>query len=259
MADGWDGVEWRGGPEGTVRADWAPAGRRALRRAMVDAGLESIAVTTYTDLVNRDPAVVERSIADAVAHAELAADLGAPVIRVFLGEPTDDAPVAALSGRAIAALARLLERVRPIGLSVAIEPHDAHVAAATIRPILDALPEPALGVVWDIGNAWAIGEAPATGLAAYAGRIRYVQVKDGSGSGPTWHLTELGAGEVPLDEGLVELARWSDEHGVAIPPISLEWERAWHPHLAPPEVVLPRARAWLADHVGRAFGTRVVR
>jgi sugar phosphate isomerase/epimerase len=252
-AGGWDGVEWRGGPDGTVRIDWPRERRAALRRAMDGATLASIAVTTYTDLVNRDPAVVEQSIADAVAHAELAADLGAAVIRVFLGEPTDDAPVAVLTGRAIPALERLLAAVRPLDVAVAIEAHDAHVAADTIRPILDALPDATLGVVWDIGNAWSIGEPPAVGLAAYAGRIRYVQVKDGIGVGPSWHLTDVGAGEVALDDALAALARSCTETGVEPPPISLEWERAWHHHLTPAEIALPRARAWLVEHVSNAF------
>ncbi len=252
-AGGWDGVEWRGGPDGTVRVEWTRGERLALRRAMDSTTLVSIAVTTYTDLVNRDPIVVERSIADAVAHAELAADLGAAVIRVFLGEPTDDAPVAVLTERAIAALERLLDRVRPTGIGVAIEPHDAHVAAATIRPILDALPDPTLGVVWDIGNAWSIGERPATGIEAYARRIRYVQVKDGTGVVTTWRLTDLGAGEVPLDEALGSLAGWCETSGREPPPVSLEWERAWHDHLATADVALPRAHAWLTEHVEAAF------
>jgi sugar phosphate isomerase/epimerase len=253
-AGGWDGVEWRGGPEGTVRSDWPTERHAALRRAMQAADLDSIAVTTYTDLVHCDPSVVERSIAHAVASAEVAAELGAPVIRVFLGEPTDDAPVAVLTARAIPALERLLERVRRVGVAIAIEPHVAHVAAATIRPILDAFPDPSLGVVWDIANAWSVGERPDAGFAAYVGRIRYVQVKDGVGAGQAWRLTDLGAGDVPLDEALTALARGNAAAGAEPPPISLEWERAWHPDLAPAEIALPRARAWLVAHLTAAFG-----
>ncbi|HET8785743.1 MAG TPA: sugar phosphate isomerase/epimerase family protein [Candidatus Limnocylindrales bacterium] len=247
---GWDAIEWRGGPQGTVRTDWTLASRRALRKAIDEAGLASLAVTTYSNFISADPAVIQASLADATAHAELARDLGATAIRVFLGERDDGASDAILEGRAIEALTDLLERVRALGVTVAIEPHDEHVRSERIRPILAALPDPALGVVWDIGNAWSVGELPATGMAAYAGRIAWVQVKDGRGLGETWRLCELGAGEVPLGRALSSLVAHSRSLNAALPTISLEWERAWDPDLAPPELALPRAHDWLLRHVG---------
>jgi sugar phosphate isomerase/epimerase len=249
---GFDGIEWRGGPEGTVRSDWSAAQRRSLRRAVERAGLASIAVTAYTSVISGDPDVIRRSIDAAVAHAELAADLGAPVLRIFLGERDDDATEANLRRRAVASLSALLERVRPTGVVVAIEPHDDHVRAASVRPILDAVGDPGLGVVWDIANAWSAGERPADGLAAYDGRIAYVQVKDGTGFGPSWRLCALGLGTVPLDDALTDLAARCAAASRPLPPISVEWERAWHDHLEPAVVALPAALAWLREHVTRA-------
>jgi sugar phosphate isomerase/epimerase len=173
---------------------------------MAEAGLTSLAVTTYPNLISGDPTVVRASIEDVEAHAELARDLDAGAIRVFLGERDDDAAAGTLLGRAVDGLAEVLERVRALRVTVAIEPHDDHVRAEAIRPILDRLPDARLGVVWDIGNAWSVGEDPATGIAAYAGRIVWVQVKDGTGSGATWRLCELGAGEVPLVRAMSSLA-----------------------------------------------------
>lgn len=249
---GFDGIEWRGGPDGTVRPDWSAAQRRSLRRAVERAGLASIAVTAYTSVVSGDPTVIRRSIDAAVAHAELAADLGAPVLRIFLGERDDDATEPDRSRRAVASLAALLDRVRPSGIVVAIEPHDDHVRAAFVRPIVDAVADPGLGVVWDIANAWSAGERPADGLVAYDGRIAYVQVKDGTGSGPSWRLCALGLGTVPLDEALTDLAAQCVAASRPLPPISVEWERAWHDHLEPAGVALPAALAWLREHVTRA-------
>ena len=248
---GWDGIEWRGGPDGTVRTDWTADQRSALRQAVEVAGLRSIAVTTYSNVISGDPGVVRSSIADAVAHAELARDLGAPAIRAFLGERDDDATDGTLERRAIDALGELLDRVRALEVTVAVEPHDDHVRSDRIRPILDALPDPALGVVWDIGNAWSVGEDPADGLAAYAGRICWVQVKDGTGVDATWRLCDLGAGDVPLVRALASLAEACAVADTDVPPISLEWERAWDPDLAPAGIALPRAHAWLVRHVGR--------
>jgi len=62
---------------------------------------------------------------------------------------------------------------------------------------------------------------------------------------------QLGAGDVPLDRALTGLAEANAAAGLALPPISLEWERAWDPDLAPASLALPRAHAWLVEHLGR--------
>ena len=94
-----------------------------------------------------------------------------------------------------------------------------------------------------------MGEDPAIGLAAYDGRIAWVQVKDGTGIGETWRLCDLGEGDVPIGRALSRLRPGSALAGHDIPTISLEWERPWDPELAPAEVALPRAHAWLMTHV----------
>jgi sugar phosphate isomerase/epimerase len=245
-----DGIEWRGGPDGTVRTAWPLARRRAVREALERAGIAAIAVTSYPNLITGDPVERASSLVEIVDHVTLAGDLGAPAVRVFMGMRDDRATDAELRRRVVAGLREVLERTSRSGVVLAIEPHDDHVRAEAVQPILEAIKDPRLGVVWDIANAWAAGEPPAAGLAAYGGRIAYVQVKDGTGRGADWRLCALGAGDVPLDDALDGLVRWSTEHGASVPPISLEWEHAWHPELAPPEVALPAARRWLADRFG---------
>jgi sugar phosphate isomerase/epimerase len=250
---GYGGIEWRGGPDGTVRSDWSKTARSQLRRQLADAGIQSVAVTAYTNFVSRDPGVVQQSIDDCLRHVELAADLGAPTVRVFLGTSDDAAAVPAATAGATDALRRLLERLAPNGVGVAIEPHDDHLRASSIAPILEALPDPRLGVVWDLGNAWSAGESPREGLAVYEGRIRYVQVKDGTGRGGSWRLCPLGEGDVPIGDALERLAALTVVRGESWPPVSLEWERAWHEDLAPADAVLEPARRWLAERVAAAI------
>lgn len=250
-----DGIELRGGPDGTVRTAWPLARRRAVREALERASIAAIAVTSYPNLISGDPVERASSVVEIVDHVTLAGDLRAPAVRVFIGIRDDPATDAELRRRAVAGLREALDRTSRSGIVLAIEPHDDHVRWEAVLPILEAIQDPRLGVVWDIANAWAAGEPPAAGLTAYGGRIAYVQVKDGTGRGADWRLCALGAGDVPLDDALDGLIRLSTEHGVSVPPISLEWERAWHPELAPPEVALPAARRWLADRFGdeRAF------
>ena len=240
----YDGIEWRGGPDGTVSTAWSAADRRRIRRRMADAGLTSVAVTAYPNLITSDRPARQRSVREIRSHVDLAADLGAGSVRVFVGIRDDAASDEALVGRAVDGLQEALDHGRERGVGLAIEPHDDHVRAESIRPILAAIPDPLIGVAWDIANAWSVGEDPEEGVRGYAGRIRYVQVKDGVGQNADWRLCGLGDGEVPLERALRALVA-STADG-RIPPISLEWERAWHPDLAPPDVALPAARSWLA-------------
>jgi sugar phosphate isomerase/epimerase len=212
---------------------------------MADAGLTSVAVTAYPNLIASDPAARRRSVAEIRSHVDLAADLGAGLVRVFVGIRDDMASDEVLAGRAVDGLLVALDHARDPGVGLAIEPHDDHVRAESIRPILAAIPDPLLGVAWDIANAWSVGEDPDEGILTFAGRIQYVQVKDGVGRDGDWRLCALGDGDVPVERALRTLLT-STRDG-SVPPISLEWERAWHPELAPAEVALPAARSWLAD------------
>src|SRR4051794_13961230 len=76
-AFGYDGIEWRGGPEGTVRTSWDRARRGALRDAIERSGVHSVAVTSYTNLISGDAATRRESAAELIRHARLAADIGA--------------------------------------------------------------------------------------------------------------------------------------------------------------------------------------
>ena len=250
---GYGAIEWRGGDEGTVRTDWSSERRAALRRRTRDAGLRAIAVTAYPDLVASDAVVRRASLDGIVAHAELAAALDAPWVRIFLGIADDEPPPAVVVGRAVDGIAAALDATAGMGVGLAIEPHDDLVRAGDVAPVLARVPGARVGVVWDIGNAWAVGETPDAGFAAYAGRIAWTQVKDGRGTGDDWRLCDLGDGEVPIGRALALLATGGGAHDPdgTRPVVSLEWERAWHPELAPAEVAFPRALDWLVRTAAR--------
>jgi sugar phosphate isomerase/epimerase len=203
-------------------------------------------VTAYTSFLDRDAAARRASADDLARHLELAADIGAAAVRVFVGVATDRAPIAEQLERAVDSVSSVIGAARSTGVSMAIEPHDEFVRSTTVAPILDTIDDPAVGAVWDIANAWSVGESPEAGIAILGPRIQYVQVKDGRGHDESWQLTEIGAGEVPLGEALGLLARTRP-----LPPISFEWERAWHPELPSADRVLgpalERIRALIDD------------
>jgi sugar phosphate isomerase/epimerase len=243
---GFDGIEWRGGEDGHAGAQLPVADRSTLRQAMDERGLTAIAVTTYTDLVHPSAAVRDATVEDLLRHAEVAEALGAPSLRAFPGDRSDDVSDEVLLDRAADTLGRAVARLAGTGISIAIEPHDAFMSSAAIAGLLARLDHPQVGAVWDAGNTWSIGEQPEEGIRALGPWLRYVQFKDGTGRLPDWHLTLLGQGEVPLGQGIRLLARDHPEV-----PVSIEWERPWHPELPPAEVALPAGLAHLRDLYAR--------
>jgi sugar phosphate isomerase/epimerase len=243
---GYDSIEWRGGPDGHVNPSWTTRQRADLRARMADAGISALAVTAYTEFVLTDPAQRRASVRDLIEHMQLAADLGAPFTRAFVGI-ADGGTLPEQVARAAEALATAADDARSLGVGIAVEQHDDFVRSERVAAVLRAVDRAEVGAVWDPGNAWSDGESPAEGIAQLGGWIRYVQLKDGSGRGDMWQLTRLGEGEVPLDAVVQSLA----ERG-PLPPLSLEWERAWHPELDPADSALGPAQEMLRNLVRNA-------
>ena len=80
--------------------------------------------------------------------------------------------------------------------------------------------------------------------------LRYIQIKDGTGLLPDWHLTRIGHGDVPV----VDAFSWLIQSGMSVP-VSIEWERPWHPDLPPAAEALPEGLA----HLRSAFDTASAR
>jgi sugar phosphate isomerase/epimerase len=246
---GYDAIEWRAGEEGHVRTTMPPPERKALVRQMADAGIASLAVTAYSTFTSPDAATRAANASDLLAHARLAADLGAPWVRTFIGFRQPGIADATMTAGIVDALLPVADASGRLGVGIAIEPHDDFVVAPDVAALLSQLRPAAIGVVWDIGNAWAAGERPEEGLAILAPWIRWVQLKDGVGRDDTWRLTRLGDGEVPLLAALRGLAALGP-----LPPLSLEWERAWHPELDEPQFILGPARDAIARLALHALG-----
>jgi sugar phosphate isomerase/epimerase len=121
-------------------------------------------------------------------------------------------------------------------VGIAIEPHDDFVQTSSVVPILSQLPDSCVGAIWDLGNAHSAGEDAETGAKNLAGRISYVQVKDGVGQHAQWRLGNVGEGDVPLRRAF-ELLHAQNYRGA----FSIEWEYTWHPELEPPARALPHA------------------
>jgi sugar phosphate isomerase/epimerase len=234
---GYDGIEWRGGPQGHVQPSMPAEQIAALQKASADAGILPVAITTYTSFVS--PLAKERqaNIDELRRYTDLAAELDAPYVRAFLGELPNGVNLDSSIYENISdCLNTSANYAESVGVKVAIEPHDDFVRSSTIVPILNQVQHSALRVIWDLGNTFAAGEEPAQGFELFKDRIAYVQVKDGKRNDTAWQLCPLGQGNVPLEQAF-KLLLANDYEGA----FSVEWDYDGHPELDPPEVELPAA------------------
>ena len=251
---GYDGIEWRGGPQGHIQPTAPAVQKAALRQMSSDAGLMALAVTAYTSFVSDIAEERQASVDELRRYSDLAAELGAHHVRAFLGElPTGTYPDTSLYENMSDCLNVAAEYALSVGVRIAIEPHDNFARSATVVPVLNRTrSQSALQVIWDIGNAFAAGENPDAGFDLLKDRLAYVQVKDGRGRGAEWQLCSLGQGEVPLDQAF-ELLLAKGYEGA----FSVEWEYAWHPELDPPEVALPAALRVVRNLLAEVHSSRM--
>jgi sugar phosphate isomerase/epimerase len=127
------------------------------------------------------------------------------------------------------------------------ETHDLWIQSTDCSLLLDAIPNPAFGALWDMGHTPRVGgESPAQTIAALNMRIGYTHIKDAiySPQHPLamedgWYYVSPGMGQVPLAEAIRLLGRNGYDGWLVF-----EHEKRWHPNLAEPEEVFPPYARW---------------
>lgn len=162
-------------------------------------------------------------------------------LRVFDGGKTgDEAEIAA----AAAAMAwwQALRAKNGWSVDLMVETHDSLFTAAALGQFLRQAPE--AGILWDTHHTWKRGgEDPVVTWRAIREAVVHIHVKDSVSRPSEKHpFTYVlpGEGEFPMAPLRAVLA---EEFSGAV---SLEWERMWHPYLAPLDDALRAAneRAW---------------
>ena len=224
----------------------------------MDAGIAITGVASYVRVGSDVPDDVV--LGALVGALDLAADLGAPFVRVFPGAPAepcgyDTVPtltepreeVADRAARRLDAVAGFAEEV---GVRPALETHDSHPTGALVADVLSRVAVP--------GGRRRLGpHAPLAGRRA-AGRHL------GRAAARGWRTAAAGSRSRTRRCPVARCpCRWARApcrstrsprccaeagyDGV----VSLEWERMWYPDAAPLEVASASFRRW-ADAVGLA-------
>lgn len=235
---GYEGIEVRLLDGEVLDPELDPSARARVRDAADAAGLTVVCVDTSIRVAQPSASMA----ADGEAFARMASEWGASFLRVFGGDPKLGLDAA---GRALAIeqLGSLAEAARPFGVTVLLETHDLFAASAPVADVLAAVDHPNAGALWDTLHPWRVGETPERTLANLGEWLRLVHVKDGvRRQDGTADLRILGEGDVPMAEVLAGLRRVGYDGW-----LSVEWERKWHPEIAPADVALPRHVAALGE------------
>lgn len=240
---GYTAIEWRLADGAIIEPDASADVRRRLREVPAVHGIEVACLDSSCRTVQAEPKERAATIEAGRRMLDLAAEIGAPFLRVFGGElPANTTRTSLLSSTA-EVLHALGSYGAERGVTVILETHDAWTNSEDVRALLQAVALPAFKVLWDTHHTYRFGEAPAQTLALLGDAIAYVHIKDSrlSVSDPSaWTYCLLGEGDVPLREICEELTK----RGYA-GYLSLEWEKKWHPEIAEPEIALPQAVAYL--------------
>jgi sugar phosphate isomerase/epimerase len=190
----------------------------ALRQEIAAAGMRVAMVTSYPDFTHPDPAQRRRELQLAQEVAQVAAGLGAELLRVTAGQAHPQTGRAEGIAWASEGLASLVEATRGLGVRLVYENHakpgaweytDFSQPPEIFLEIAHNTAGAGLGINFDTGNAAAFAPDPLALLEAVLERVVSVHASDTARRGQLQH-TLLGSGVTPFAAlfGCLRRAGW---------------------------------------------------
>ena len=234
---GYEGVELRalgGGLDLLARPEFQSGEVARTRGWLAGLGLEVCCVDTSCTFDSAEDAERRRQVEVAGRHCELAAALGAPLIRVFPDKVPEGSTREETRDRISDSLREVARRA-PRGVRVGLETHGDFAGGPATAEIIRRADHPNLCIIWDAANTFASGEEVEESARAVAPFLAHVHLRDARPLGKEhWTPVLAGRGLVPFERVLAAL-RGLDYHGF----VSFEFEKYWHPEIEEPEVSLP--------------------
>ena len=247
-AYGYDGVGFRG-LQGEIDVTRLPAftsGVAETRRKLREAGLEVSDIASSIRLC--EPEKHADNIEEARRTIAVCHELGCTNVRVFGGGDLAryTRPQLADFGRANMEAILTLDGAQD--LHWLFETHDNWIKSTDCRMLLDRIPTPAFGALWDIGHTPRVGgETPQETYATIGPRVGYTHIKDAVydpghklAMSDGWRYVVPGTGQLPLAE-VIGLLKAHGYDGW----LQFEHEKRWHPELPEPEDILPAYVTWI--------------
>jgi len=235
---GYDGVEFRaiGGVLDLLsRVEFGAAQIAATKNSFVDEGIEICCVDTSCVFHSTEATERAKQVEIALAHAELAAQLGAPLIRVFPDKIQTGAQREQTRDWIAAGLRQIAEHM-PDGVNVALETHGDFARAECAAEIVTLANHPRVKLIWDVANSVAAGDDIAHAARTVQPYLAHVHLRDAKpvAGSEHWLPVLAGNGRVSFAEAVAAITLLNYDGFV-----SFEWEKYWRPEIEEPEVALP--------------------
>jgi sugar phosphate isomerase/epimerase len=227
---GYEGVELRIDAEHHhgLERDASSEARRDARNRAASAGIAICCVATSCRFA--DPAAADGHVHDGREAIALAADLGAPRLRVFGGPIPDGMDRVAAVEQVARGLGALTEEARRRDVTVCVETHDDWSDPVDVAALMRRVDHPAIAVNWDIMHPVIFaGRRMDEAFAALRPWIRHVHVHDGGfDDDGKLKMLPIGTGDVDHGRALALLAEMGYDGYISGEWI--EWE-PWEVHL----------------------------
>lgn len=245
---GYDGIELRfveGEDSLWKLAAFSGTQMAETRRALTDHGLTIACVDTSCRFHSPEARERDAAIQEAERMSDIAAELGAPGIRVFGDTIQPGADRDSTRNWIAESIRKVADRTAENGVQVWIETHGDFVAAGETAAILRECNSPSIGVVWDpVNSLVATGEPLADGAALLGSAIRHIHVKDFRHCADGIQYVLTGQGAFPWHDLSAALTQVGYNRFV-----SFEWEKKWHPELEDATIAVPH----FAKEFARAY------
>jgi sugar phosphate isomerase/epimerase len=207
----------------------APEQRRNIKRQFEDAGIAACCVATSCKYAN--PVTTDDQVETTRRYVDLAADIGAPRLRVFGGDVPDTVSRAQAIEIVAGALVKTGEHAKSRGVTLCLETHDAWTNPQHVARVMQQANHPNVAVNWDFmhplrASGWTVEK----GFGVLRPWIKHVHCHDGLLRLDRIELRPIGTGQIDHIAAL-RLLKQADYDGF----VSGEWIN-WEP----PEVHLPR-------------------
>lgn len=227
------------------RPEFTGSGLKTTRKRLETEGLRIACVDTSCFFHYPEAGRRKQSCEMGRAMIDLAAELGAPAIRVFGDRVQKGAERPLTEAWIVEGIQELADFGRTAQVQVWLESHGDFARAADTLRLLQKAGRPNTGTVWDPLNAYCeFGEAPQLGLSILGNTTRHVHIKDARRATPApkdgWEPALMGTGDFPaLDLIRLLVTSGYDQF------VSFEWEKRWHPQIPGPEIALPQFKNWI--------------